>query len=258
VNNAAAQTAGAVGSTAYVYLAAIVAATSGLLFGFDIAVINGAIIFLRSELHLNDVQTEFAVSALLFGCIFGASFAGWLSDRLGRRRVLMMSAALFGLSALGAAIRDVVDRRHGFCEETGVAVRDAEDETPNAYALGFGRGRGQRRDGLEAVTVAALVRRLLEVIRDRKPIEPALVGEPPEPSQLVKRPAEVTDVDAEPDAARLIPVWVGGHVAGRGRHRGRRRGRIRGRAFGSAGPARARGSTCGGRKQQRGGRGEQG
>ena len=104
MNNAAAQTAGAVGSTAYVYLARPVAATSGLLFGFDIAVINGAIIFLRSELHLNDVQTEFAVSALLFGCIFGASFAGWLSDRLGRRRVLMMSAALFGLSALGAAI----------------------------------------------------------------------------------------------------------------------------------------------------------
>lgn len=104
LSKTSAQTARAVGNTAYVYLAAIVAATSGLLFGFDIAVINGAILFLRSELHLDDVQTEFAVSALLFGCIFGASFAGWLSDRLGRRRVLMMSAALFALSALGAAI----------------------------------------------------------------------------------------------------------------------------------------------------------
>jgi len=59
------------GSGSYVLLASIVAATSGLLFGFDIAVINGGIIFLQAQLHLNDVQTEFAVSALLFGCIFG-------------------------------------------------------------------------------------------------------------------------------------------------------------------------------------------
>jgi len=150
----------------------------------------------------------------------------------------------------------VVDRRHGFCEETGVAVRDAEDETANPNSFGFGRSRGQRRDGLEAVTVAALVRRLLEVIRDRKPIEAALVGEPPEPSQLVKRPAEVTNVDAEPDAARLIPVWVGGHVTSRGRHRGRRGRCIPGRALRSVGSTRARGSACGGRQQQRGGRGE--
>jgi hypothetical protein len=151
----------------------------------------------------------------------------------------------------------VVDRGHGFREETRVAVRDAEDKAPDAYPLRFGRGRGQRRDRLEAITIAALVRRFLEVVGDREPIEAALVGEPPEPSQLVERPAEVTNVDAEPDAARLIPVWVGGHVTGRGWHRGRRGGRVRGRALGSAGPARARGGACGGRQQQRGGHGEQ-
>lgn len=92
------------GSRSYVLLAALVAATSGLLFGFDIAVINGGIIFLRAALHLTDVQTEFAVSALLFGCIAGASIAGWLSDRFGRRRVLMFCAILFALSAIGAAL----------------------------------------------------------------------------------------------------------------------------------------------------------
>lgn len=92
------------GSRLYVLLAAAVAATAGLLFGFDIAVINGGIVFLQSELHLNDVQTEFAVSALLFGCIAGAAVAGWLSDRFGRRRVLMFCALLFALSAVGAAI----------------------------------------------------------------------------------------------------------------------------------------------------------
>jgi SP family arabinose:H+ symporter-like MFS transporter len=92
------------GSSMYVFLATIVAATSGLLFGFDIAVINGALIFLRAQLHLTEVQTEMAASSLLFGCIFGASAAGWLSDRFGRRRVLMISGLLFAVSAIGAAI----------------------------------------------------------------------------------------------------------------------------------------------------------
>ena len=92
------------GSSLYILLATIVAATSGLLFGFDIAVINGALIFLREQLHLAVVETEMAASSLLFGCIFGASAAGWLSDRFGRKRVLMISGLLFALSAIGAAI----------------------------------------------------------------------------------------------------------------------------------------------------------
>ena len=94
----------ATGSVIYVYIAALVATISGLLFGFDIAVINGAIIFLRDQLGLTEVQTEVAASSLLFGCIFGASFGGWLSDRFGRRRVLMMCAVLFALSSFAAAL----------------------------------------------------------------------------------------------------------------------------------------------------------
>ena len=96
--------AAAQGSSAYVYLAATVAATAGLLFGFDIAVINGAIIFLQNQFHLSDFQTEIATSSLLFGCIFGSSLAGWLTDHLGRRRVLMLTGLGFALSAIGAAL----------------------------------------------------------------------------------------------------------------------------------------------------------
>lgn len=92
------------GSAIYVYLAATVAATAGLLFGFDIAVINGAIIFLQTQFHLTNVQTETATSSLLFGCIVGSSAAGWLTDRLGRRRVLMIAGVGFALSAVGAAV----------------------------------------------------------------------------------------------------------------------------------------------------------
>jgi SP family arabinose:H+ symporter-like MFS transporter len=89
---------------AYVYLVSMVAAVSGLLFGFDIAVINGAIIFLRQQFGLSDFQTEVAASSLLVGCVFGAAVAGTLSDRFGRRRVLMLSAVLFAASAFGAAL----------------------------------------------------------------------------------------------------------------------------------------------------------
>jgi len=88
----------------YPYLIAAVAAISGLLFGFDTAVINGALIFLRQELALSTRGTEVATSSLLVGCAIGAAFAGWLTDRLGRKRILIVSALLFALSAVGAAV----------------------------------------------------------------------------------------------------------------------------------------------------------
>lgn len=88
----------------YVGLAALVAATSGLLFGFDIAVINGALLFLKQQFALSDAQTEFAATSLLAGCVFGAAFSGGLSDRFGRRKVLIFSAVLFAISSIGAAL----------------------------------------------------------------------------------------------------------------------------------------------------------
>jgi SP family arabinose:H+ symporter-like MFS transporter len=91
-------------SLVYVYLASLVAATSGLLFGFDIAVINGALLFLKQQFHLNEIQTEFAASSLLAGCVVGAAFGGGLSDKFGRRKVLIFSAILFALSSIGAAL----------------------------------------------------------------------------------------------------------------------------------------------------------
>jgi SP family arabinose:H+ symporter-like MFS transporter len=101
---AAATAAPTGGSRLFVYIVSLVAAISGLLFGFDIAVINGAIIFLREQFALSEFQTEVAASALLAGCVAGASIAGTLSDRYGRRRILILSALLFAASSLGAAL----------------------------------------------------------------------------------------------------------------------------------------------------------
>ncbi len=90
--------------SAYAYLIAAVAALSGLLFGFDTAVINGALVFMPAELGLTTGGTELATSSLLVGCALGAAAAGWLTDRLGRKRVLIVAALLFAVSAIGAAL----------------------------------------------------------------------------------------------------------------------------------------------------------
>ena len=98
------------GSARYVYLPAMVAAIGGLLFGFDTAVINGAIVFIKRQFLLSDSQTEIAASSLLLGCVVGASLAAFTSDRFGRKRVLLSAAALFTISSIGAALpRELIE-----------------------------------------------------------------------------------------------------------------------------------------------------
>jgi len=112
--NSTGRTAGSVeqsprGSARHLYLPAIVAAIGGLLFGFDTAVINGAIVFIKRQFGLSNGQTEVAASSLLLGCVLGASVAAFSSDRFGRKKVLLGAAALFTLSSIGAALpRDLV------------------------------------------------------------------------------------------------------------------------------------------------------
>jgi sugar porter (SP) family MFS transporter len=92
------------GSVRFLYLPAAVAAIGGLLFGFDTAVINGAIVFLKRQFALSDSQTEFGASSLLLGCVFGASLAAFTSDRFGRKKSLLAAAALFTVSSIAAAL----------------------------------------------------------------------------------------------------------------------------------------------------------
>lgn len=92
------------GSSRSVYLPAMVAAIGGLLFGFDTAVINGAIVFIKQQFALSESQTEIAASSLLLGCVIGASVAAFTSDRFGRKRVLLAAAALFTFSSIGSAL----------------------------------------------------------------------------------------------------------------------------------------------------------
>jgi len=90
----------------YTYLVCTVAAFGGLLFGYDTAVIAGAIGYLKLKFDLSPMLTGWAASSAIWGCIFGTLFAGRLSDKYGRKKVLLLSGLLFTISALGSAIPD--------------------------------------------------------------------------------------------------------------------------------------------------------
>jgi SP family arabinose:H+ symporter-like MFS transporter len=91
-------------SKSYVIYVSVVAALGGLLFGFDTAIIAGAARFLKERFALSAFGEGLAVSIVLVGCMAGAAIAGTVSDRLGRRRFMFISAVLFFISALGCAI----------------------------------------------------------------------------------------------------------------------------------------------------------
>ena len=88
----------------FVYLAAAISALGGMLFGYDIGVISGAILFIQKEFSLSPSLEEFVVSAVLVGSLLGAAAGGTLADRIGRRRLLLITAFVFGLGAVGAAL----------------------------------------------------------------------------------------------------------------------------------------------------------
>ncbi len=87
----------------YVVLISVVAALGGLLFGFDTAVISGTINFIQPYFGLSETGLGWTVSSLLFGCIGGVFLAGKAGDHYGRKKVLMMAALLFLVSAVGSA-----------------------------------------------------------------------------------------------------------------------------------------------------------
>lgn len=83
---------------------ASVAALGGLLFGYDSAVINGAVAALRDEFGIGDYTLGVAVASALLGAAVGAMTAGRLADRIGRLSVMKLAAVLFFISAIGTAL----------------------------------------------------------------------------------------------------------------------------------------------------------
>lgn len=88
----------------YVILIASAAALGGFLFGFDTAVINGAIAALSKAFNANSVETGLAVSLALLGSAVGAFYAGKIADRYGRVKAMVVASVLFTISAIGSGL----------------------------------------------------------------------------------------------------------------------------------------------------------
>ena len=89
-------------NTRLIVLISVVATIGGFLFGFDSGVINGTVDGLQQAFGSTKAGLGFEVASMLLGCAVGAFSAGRMADRLGRRNVLIVSAVLFLLSAIGA------------------------------------------------------------------------------------------------------------------------------------------------------------
>ena len=101
-------------STQYVFLLIIcfVASLGGVLFGFDTAVISGTFGMVESQFGLSKIEVGWFGSAALVGAIAGAFSSGVLSDRFGRKPVLILAAFLFLISAFFSAIPPEIGRAH--------------------------------------------------------------------------------------------------------------------------------------------------
>jgi len=92
------------GSLLFLTRVVLVAALGGLLFGYDTAVIAGAIGFLKTHFVLSPALKGWAASCALVGCFLGLTVSGTLNDKFGRKNALIVAAALFLISAIGSSV----------------------------------------------------------------------------------------------------------------------------------------------------------
>ncbi|MFB5192153.1 sugar porter family MFS transporter [Alicyclobacillus fastidiosus] len=105
-------------------------ALGGLLFGYDTGVISGAILFIKKALHLNSYTEGLVVSGILVGAIIGSAISGPLMDKLGRKKVVMIAAAIFCIGAIGSAFSASTAMLILFRVVLGLAVGGASTMVP--------------------------------------------------------------------------------------------------------------------------------
>jgi SP family arabinose:H+ symporter-like MFS transporter len=91
-------------NAAYLYFICAIATMGGLMFGFDIAIISGAVPYIQSYFGWSELELGWGVSSLLVGAVIGAFGSGAVTDRFGRKRVLIIVALFFALSCVLTAL----------------------------------------------------------------------------------------------------------------------------------------------------------
>jgi sugar porter (SP) family MFS transporter len=93
----------------YAFAIAFVASVGGFLFGFDLAIVCAANLYLRDAFHLSPSAFGFATGSAALGCIIGPFLGAWLCDAIGRNRTMMVACALLGIGSIMTAIpKDIV------------------------------------------------------------------------------------------------------------------------------------------------------
>ena len=91
-------------SVVYLYSIVLVAAVGGFLFGYDLSLISGAVIFLKTEFDLTPFWVGAVAGSAILGCPFGPLAGFWLADTLGRKRTLILASVFFVVSTIGSAM----------------------------------------------------------------------------------------------------------------------------------------------------------
>jgi sugar porter (SP) family MFS transporter len=97
------------GNKYFVIFIATIAATGGLLFGFDTGVISGALLFIKKDWLLSEASQGWVVSSVLVGAILGAGLSGKLADKYGRRNVIIVTAVIFFLGSIATGLAPSVE-----------------------------------------------------------------------------------------------------------------------------------------------------
>lgn len=109
-------------NNSYLYWITFVAVNGGLLFGLNMGGIAGATDMIRSNFSLSDSGLGIVASILTIGCLLGALFTGGFADRYGRKKVMIFTAVLYVISALGCAFSTSVLVLNFFRFLSGIAV----------------------------------------------------------------------------------------------------------------------------------------
>lgn len=114
----------------FVWFMAMIAATGGLLFGFDTGVISGAIPFMQKDLNISESGIENITTFALIGAMIGALVSGYLSDKFGRKRIILVAAVIFLLGAIGCGSASGVSGLMAARIFLGVGIGVASFSTP--------------------------------------------------------------------------------------------------------------------------------